>query len=148
MTWTYVPADLATSQKDQVRLLIGDTDSAGPLVLDEEIDYAISVRISSLAAGAYCARAIAAKFSRLASTSADGISVSHGEKAQHYRDLARDLEAQAVSSGFAMPFAGGLTRSDVLTRRTDTSLVPALFQIGMDDNPPGSVDGLAEDDLP
>ena len=41
MSWSYDPAKLKDSPKDQVRLLIGDTLESDPLLEDEEIQFYI-----------------------------------------------------------------------------------------------------------
>ena len=39
MSWSYDPSSLKDSPKDQVRLLIGDTEEDDPLLQDEEISF-------------------------------------------------------------------------------------------------------------
>lgn len=39
MSWTYNPANLDTSKRDQVRFKLGDTVEADGLLQDEEIDF-------------------------------------------------------------------------------------------------------------
>lgn len=41
MSWSYDPTQLKDSLKDQIRLLIGDTNEADPLLQDEEIQFHI-----------------------------------------------------------------------------------------------------------
>jgi hypothetical protein len=52
MTWTYTITDLSTSQKDQVRLLIGDTVQTDHQLQDEEIAYLLTQRSSVYGAAA------------------------------------------------------------------------------------------------
>ena len=44
MTWSFSEASLSTSEKDQVRLLIGDTDTSDQLISDEAITFYLSQR--------------------------------------------------------------------------------------------------------
>jgi hypothetical protein len=84
-----------TTDRDQVRLLTGDTDAERPLLWDDEIDYflAKAENVGNIVlAAADCADAIGAKFARdPASHSTDGQSVTTGDRVKHYRDLAQRL---------------------------------------------------------
>lgn len=96
MTWEY--AAPGTSDKDTVRFLIQDTDQTDQIVQDEEIQYVIDtwkdVHGTLEYVAAVLADTIAARYAREASYSADGVSVSLGQVAQQYRELAIALRAQ------------------------------------------------------
>ena len=65
MTWSFDDSALASSKKDQVRLMIGDTDTTDQLVSNEAIEFYLTARGESVAlASADCCDIIAAKFSR------------------------------------------------------------------------------------
>ena len=68
MTWSYDNTVLSTSNKDAVRLIIGDTDTADQLLADEEIDYYLTKHGVVLRAASESARAVAAKFARTTRT--------------------------------------------------------------------------------
>lgn len=68
MSCTYTVADLMTSTKDQVRFLIGDTNSNDQQLQDEEIDFTLTIRSSIWGAPAVCCESIASSASREADT--------------------------------------------------------------------------------
>lgn len=132
MTATY--SAVATT-KDQVRLELGDTDVANAILQDEEISHYLAVTGGSvLLASARGATAIAGKFARLVSTAVGGVRVEMQQQYIHYIELAAILAARATtepgSAGGidAVPYAGGLTHSDVQTRDADTDLVDPFFE--------------------
>src|ERR1700722_13895684 len=109
MTWSYTVSDLATSAKDEVRFLIGDTLTTDQQVQDEEINFAISQRSSVWGACAECCRAPATKFSRSADTAAGGSKTSYSQLAKAYGAKALDFEAKAAMGGAGLPYAGGIS---------------------------------------
>jgi hypothetical protein len=81
-----------TASRDKVRLRIGDTNSADPLLYDEEIDYFLSERGDDVAkAAADCAAAIAAKYARAFEFETDGQKFKRQQVYEHYTALAKDL---------------------------------------------------------
>src|SRR5262245_24926334 len=90
MTFTYASTDLSTTLA-QVRLTIGDTNSADPLLTDEEINYAILSGGSVNSSAAIAADWISAKFARLADKSVGDLSISQSQKAKQYADLSARL---------------------------------------------------------
>lgn len=127
------------TNRDRVRLLIGDTDEAEPLLQDEEIlplvpsGAVLALTDTKLIRAAYfCCRILVAKFSRKVSMSVGGASATLDAKARGYRDLAEDLLAQiggagAISTTVA-PYAGGLSLAEKTTGAADTDLVQPLFR--------------------
>lgn len=120
MTWTY--SSPASGSRDKVRWLVGDTDSAAPLVTDEEIAYEVGASLSIYSAAAAVARAIAAKFARAVQTSVSSLSFSNQQKYEHYVKLAEELEARAGTQ--TAPVVGSYV--------TENS---PIFDVGMHDNP-------------
>lgn len=104
MTWTYDPSDIASSRKDEVRFLVGDTESADPMVEDEEIELVVTQfppvlgRPAWLAAAHTC-DAIAGRFGRAAQRSAGPLSISAQQRFEHYRQLATDLRVLYATNG-------------------------------------------------
>lgn len=136
MTWSYSPAALASSSKDRVRLLIGDTDSAAPQLQDEEIAFLVTQRGSEYLAGADACRRLAAKYARQVDTTNLSLSVSASQRAAAYKELAEQLETQALSvGGGAQMFVGGLSKSGKAALDADTDAVQPAFRIGQDDLP-------------
>ncbi len=94
--WTY--DDSLVTPKDQVRFLLQDTDSNDKLATDEEIQFVIDRWLDVQGSVEYCAaivaEAIAARYAREASYSADGTSVNLAQIAGQFRELAASLRAQ------------------------------------------------------
>lgn len=143
MTWTFT--DSATpSEKDRVRILVGDTDTTDQLISDESINLYLTggsfdqgnVRM----AAAKVAETIAAKFARRVASSMGGTSVQLQQQVEHYERLAKRLRAQA---GIAV-YAGGISRDDKDTYvDDDDNVVPAFTRRG--DDPPNTAPLTRED---
>jgi hypothetical protein len=145
VTTTYNPTDLATNLKDRVRFLVGDTDMASPQLQDEEIAWAVIERGNAYGAGAMCALALVAKYSRLTSISADGVSQGLDQKARAFALLAKELQRKEVIYR-ATPTLGGASISDMKAILGNIDRVPDIFRIGISDNPAG--DGTDPYDSP
>lgn len=133
-SWTYT-GNPAISTKDAVRFYLGDTDSANPQIMDEEIAWAILERGNTWGATAMCAMALAAKYSRLTSLSADGVSQGLNQKAAAYRLIAAEYQRKEVIYR-AVPTLGGVSISDMRTVLSNLDRVPDIFRIAINDNPP------------
>lgn len=133
-SWTY-SGDPRTSLKDQTRFLLGDTEAEEPELMDEEILYALSISGTAVGAAAICARALAAKYARLTSVSADGVSQALNQKTQQFRQLAQDLDRKAAIYT-AKPFLYGVSKTDIDITASNPDRVPDIFRIGIMDNPP------------
>ncbi len=112
MSWSY-SGDPATSPKDEVRFLVGDTDSTKPLISDEEINYNIVLvyGASPPASGnylpaAYAADGIAAKSARSVDKSVGDLRLSYSQQAKAFRDLATVLRRRATLAGVPIYFGG------------------------------------------
>lgn len=95
MSWSY-NSNLATD-KDKVRLLVGDTDTTDQLLQDEEINYLLTETGNVLLAASRAAKAIAAKFSRQANKTVGDLRIDLSQKAEAYHKLADNLEQRAKS---------------------------------------------------
>lgn len=135
MTWTY--ADPSASEKDAVRLLIGDTDSSDQLVTDQEVEHAIATWGDIYNAGSFLCEVIAAKFAREVTHSADGLSYSASELFRHYSDLADRLAKTGKKRRRrgALPYAGGFSRNERIKADQDTDKIPTSFRSHMHDYP-------------
>jgi len=128
-------ADPTTSDKDQVRFLLQDTNSSEPFMQDEEINFMLSKwkdRLGSVEyVAAACAEVLAARYAREASISADGVNIGLGVVAQQFRELAASLRQQHKSllvGGF--PDVGGITPYE----EQDPNIAPFNFGTGMHDD--------------
>lgn len=135
MTWTY-SGDPSSDEKDAVRFLIGDTDSDDELIQDEEINYLLDEEGAVKLAAARAAETIAAKFARKADRTIGDYSEKFSQKADNYFSLAKELEQQYDDdvSEKAMPYAGGISKTDKESRENNTDRVKPAFSKGMMDN--------------
>lgn len=134
MTWTYDDTVLATSNRDAVRLVIGDTDTNDQLLQNEEIAYYLTTHGTVARAASEAARAIAAKYARLMSRSVGGLQADFAAKYRQYLELADNLgrneEADPVS-----PYLSGWLDSQHETRAEDSDRIPIFGRKGITDNP-------------
>jgi hypothetical protein len=133
MSWTY-SGDPASSPKDTVRFLIGDTDPARKLVSDEEILFALAesggdpVLASKRVLGVLLIR-----FSMMGE-------VEIGDYRFDARDIAKLLQGikdgldavAAIQTG--VWYAGGISKDDKWFVKSDSDRVPPRFHRGMQRN--------------
>lgn len=122
MTWTYA-GDPSANTRDEVRYLIGDTDSTDEQISDEEIAYHLTQNNdNSLAAAVDAAEAIAAKYARRVNREVGDMRIESEKLMSHYADLARRLQKKKSSRT-----AGIFIGNDSQQR---------LFSLGMMDDTP------------
>jgi hypothetical protein len=143
MAWSYEETDLRTTtasgRLNTVRLLLGDTDSNDQQVQNEEIAFALAQNNNNVYyAGAWCARIVAAKYSRKVTTSIDNaISADYSDLATQYQKLAESLEYQGKKSGAVVGIkAGGITKSGIDAVRANTNRITPSFRRDRFRNPP------------
>lgn len=134
MAWSY-SGDPGTSDKDELRFMVADTDDTVPLLTDEEIGYLISrwmPRYGSMQMVASVAAAsIGRKFAGVTSIQADGVSVNVSEISKAYADMAASLRQEAERADIG----GELDMSDIMVgMRPDPGIIPLSFAKGMHDN--------------
>ena len=142
MAWSYSASDLNTTTSsgriNTVRLLVGDTDTTDQLVQNEEITFALSQTGDNVYyAAVWICRAIAAKFSRMVTTTLDGaLSANYSDKAKQYNQLAVQVEAQGKkTSGKALGIsAGGISVAAMDLANATTDRVPPAFGVTQFDN--------------
>lgn len=151
MSWSYSPSDLntttASGRLNTVRLLVGDTDTTDQLVQDEEIAFALSQTGDNVySAAVWICRAIAAKFSRMVTTTLDGaLSANYSDRAKQYNQMAVQIEAQGKkTSGKSLGiFAGGISVAAMGVVNADTDRVKPAFGVSQFDNTgAGESDGI------
>ena len=143
MAWSYEETDLRTTtasgRLNTVRLLLGDTDSNDQQVQNEEIAFALAQNNNNVYyAGAWCARIVAAKYSRKVTTSIDNaISADYSDLAKQYNKLAESLEYQGKKSGAVVGIkAGGITKSGIDAVRANANRITPSFRRDRFRNPP------------
>lgn len=142
MGFEYSPG---ASAKDDVRMLIGDTDdsvNADLRLEDEEIARFLELNTSSPASpgrsglfrsAAEAADALAAKFARKAEGSSGPNRIAPSSRAQELRATANRLRTRS-NEGAGM-YAGGTSVSDKAAAAADTDRVQPSFTTGQFDNP-------------
>lgn len=136
MTWNY-SGDPSDSQLDEVRFLIGDTDTTDQLLQDAEINYLLTTEGSVLGAAYRSALAIVAKLSREFDQAVGSVKYNLSQRVKQYNDLVLSLKAQLGISG-SIPFVGGISISDKESRREDTDRVQPKFTRRQGENPRSS----------
>jgi len=145
MTWTYTGTpgqDSAAERRDAARLLVGDTNTNDQQVSDEEIAFYLSeASNNTYRAAAIAAQGLAAKYARSVDTAFEGVRSSYSQRATHYKQMALQLEAKAVSAGgLGMPSAGGISISEIERVDNDTDRVKPVFKQGQFSNGPDRYD--------
>jgi len=128
MAWSYggnpVPGSL-----DEIRFLIGDTDSTNQLIQDGEVKYVMAQTSSSQECAAQCCEAVAAKLTGKADMSIGNVRVSFSQQAKSYMTLAVQLRAKV--SLMIMPYAGGMSQGEKDAAASNTDAVKSIFSRGM-----------------
>lgn len=140
--WTYT-GDPASSDRDAVRFLIGDTIETAAIFQDEEIDWLVLQNGNIYFAAALAADAAAAQFAGAQSQGAvktktvGALSISYDDsaRASEFRQLARDLRFRGAVNSTIITYSGGISKSDKQTREQDTDWDKPSFARGMHDNP-------------
>lgn len=123
MAFTY--NGVASSSKDRIRFLVGDTiEVAGKSLTDEDIAAVLLVQTNVMRAAAECARALAARYAVVVNTVVGKTSTYAETRFKHFMELADKLEAQ-VDDVLGAP----VLASDA----DDGTSRPALFDLGMHD---------------
>jgi len=125
MSWTY-GGDPENSDRDAVRLQIGDTDTNDQQLTDSEVAYYLSENGSVIGAAFGAVSAIIAKYARLVDEAVGDLKVSYSQRLAAYKELRSQLKSRrAVKHG--MPVAGGLSLARKETVESDTDRVaPAI----------------------
>ena len=122
MTWTYTGP--TTSERDEVRYIVQDTNCDEQLLQDNEIDYELLKNSTVDRAALSAAEKIARFFGRQATVRDAGFSVDYAARAKWYWELVKDLRSQGV--GIA-PYVGGISRDDKHSQEADTDRVEPAF---------------------
>ena len=138
MGHNYIPG--GPDDLSDIRVAIGDTDSSAPLgerLEDEEIERFLAVLGSKMPAMVAAAKALAAKLSRRATDkSIGGLRLGYSQRVDALWRLVRELEAGVA--GVAIPYLGGVSRSERTTVESNTDRQTPAFAPGMLDNPRAS----------
>lgn len=137
MTWTY-SGDPSASDRDAVRVRVGDRDENDQLLQDEEIDYFLAQYVgdgrAALRASLDAAKAIAAHFARQSTYRIGQVSETLSRRSEAYERLSGEIEAElrrlAIVSGKAL----SVKTADKAGQEGDATLVKPYVRRGMHDN--------------
>ncbi len=129
MTWTY-SGDPASSDKDTVRFLVGDTDINAQELSDEEVLWLLTIESTPSRAAARGAETLASKYAKLVDKSIGAASISASQRYEHYRQMSLRLWATETSAG-AVPFAGGISETSKNEISNDPDRVEPSFSFDM-----------------
>lgn len=134
MSWTY-SGDPASSQRDELRFMVQDTDSNVPLLTDEEINYLLGAwfeRYGNMQmVAAVAAASIGRKFAGIVSITADGVSVNVSDVSRAYTEMAAELRWEAERADIG----GEIDLTDVMINvEPDFGIKPLIFALSMHDN--------------
>jgi hypothetical protein len=111
--------------------MVGDTNSAARLLEDEEILWVLGeYGGAALNASIHACEFIVAKLSRLSDESIGPMRNSFSQRAEGYRKLGADLRRR-LSITDMVPFAGGISVSDIQTREKNPDRDPPAFSRNM-----------------
>ena len=136
MTWSYDPTKLTDPVLGplmQVRLEIGDTNTAEQQMADEEIGYVLTDVGDTLYSAARCCDMLAAKYAREADLVGGGLQMRNSQISIAYTKLGATLRDRAALS--ISPYAGGISQADKLTNQLNTDRVTPAFFTDMLKNP-------------
>ena len=126
MTWSY--SDSLSTDRDRLRFRIGDTDTNEQLCSNELLDALLTARADPILAAIDAVEGILAQFARDIDRTALGLGGARSQKSQFYRDLLKELRAQAAR-GSTDVFFGGASIAAKETIRDDSDKPLAPFRL-------------------
>ena len=130
----------ASANINNVRFLVGDTDSTDYAISNDNIVFALAQASDDVyLAAAICARALGAKYASQVNEKFESISVDNSDKSKQYYSLATKLEMQSKkygSRGLGIPAAGGISIAAMDAADEDDDRVKPKFRQDQYANPP------------
>lgn len=140
MAWTY-DAALGTD-KDRVRFLIQDNNSARQLFQDEEIDWVLSAEDNMFTAAATLCEQLVTRAAGVKSKKISEFTIVYDTSV--YRELASSLRARGAFN--QVPYAGGISTADKTAQQNDPDWVQPKMSRRLHDNPETVETGPTSDD--
>tara|TARA_R110000824_G_C15230416_1_gene678493 strand:+ start:127 stop:573 length:447 start_codon:yes stop_codon:yes gene_type:complete len=133
MAWSY--SDSLSTDRDKIRLKIGDTDTNDQILPNETIDALLTehsddVMLTTIS----CVRAIIAKYSRKLSRSAVGMSADMTVFVTNYQQLLAELIKQNRGNS-GVRYASAFSTSRKETIESDSNYTKPFAAVGRDDYP-------------
>lgn len=108
---TYL-SDPSLNDTAAVRFLVGDTDDDERQFSDEEIGWLLTQKGSVYGAAIAACDALIAKYARDVDVRFGPSSESNSQRVKAYQELKKELKRQSLTSGSALPYAGGISKGD------------------------------------
>jgi hypothetical protein len=143
VTFSYDPN--VSTNRDKVRVLLGDTVATNAMFSDEELcffetEFGPSIYGTTLAA----IEAGIAKYSRAATSKSVGpLSISYADRVRNLERARDSIKVLAMKGASPIPYVGGIRKSDKETDENDEDMVGGWARKGGFDNP-GAAD---QDDM-
>lgn len=141
MAWSY-SGDPTSSALDALRFHIGDTESATPLLSNEEINYVLANNASLNRQLAACFETIGRKLLQRPNFALDKWREDRHEVAKSFLEQAKELRKKSAAQGI---YAGGISKTDKETREEDTDRDAPFATLDMDEFEDPIDEALAED---
>ena len=123
MSWSY--SDSLSSDRDKLRVKIGDVDTNDQLLSNELLDALLTTRGDPTLAAINAVEGILAKFAREIDRGSLGLGGSRSQKTQFYRDLLKELRAEAARGDTSIFFGGGsISQKESNREDADAPLTP------------------------
>lgn len=131
MSWSY--SDSLGTDRDRLRFRIGDVDTNDQLLSNETLDALLTARPDPTLAAIDAIEGILAKFAREIDRGSLGLGGSRSQKTQFYRDLLKELRAEAARGDTGAFFGGGsVSGKETIREDEDKPLTP--FRLNQFDN--------------
>ena len=131
MSWSY--SDSLSTDRDRLRFRIGDVDTNAQLLSNETLDALLTTRPDPTLAAIDAIEGILAKFAREIDRGSLGLGGSRSQKTQFYRDLLKELRAEAARGDTGAFFGGGsVSGKETIQEDEDKPLTP--FRLNQFDN--------------
>ena len=131
MSWSY--SDSLSTDRDRLRFRIGDVDTNDQLLSNETLDALLTTRPDPTLAAIDAIEGILAKFAREIDRGSLGLGGSRSQKTQFYRDLLKELRAEAARGDTGAFFGGGsVSGKETIREDEDKPLTP--FRLNQFDN--------------
>jgi len=133
MSWSF--NESLTTDRDKVRLRIGDTDTNDQILSNETIDALLTEHGSDvMLATISCVRAIIAKYARNMTRGAVGMTADMSVFVAHYQELLSDLIKQNRGNS-GVRYKSAFSESRKETIESDDDYIRPFAAVGRDDYP-------------
>jgi len=132
MAFTYT-GDPTSSDLDEVRFLVQDTEELEPLFDDSEISYAIAANANNLLAASMLCEVLSVKFAREADQTVGDLVEKLSQRSFMYSSMATVFRKRGNMMG-AAPYVGGISIAGKKIYTDDTDRVSPSFTKGMHDS--------------